>query len=148
MPYGDYTDLTARQRVAALKALLNLVLSSEDVHERIAQRAEAYRSQRQAKDAPAAPVVPAAPDSQTAAASGPAVPPRGAAGLRRLLTTPRLVGALLRAMEWQVSQMMLYMLSLHCYRTDSVVTAGCVVKASAVPMFNICQTWRHGSCLS
>ena len=79
MPYGDYTDLTARQRVAALKALLNLVLSSEDVHERIAQRAEAYRTQRPAKDAPAAAAAAVAPDGQPAAASsGPSAPPRGA----------------------------------------------------------------------
>ncbi len=78
MPYGDYTDLTARQRVAALKALLNLALSSEDVHERIAQRAEAYRTQRPAKDAPASAAIgAAAPDGQASAASSPAVPPRG-----------------------------------------------------------------------
>ncbi len=78
MPYGDYTDLTARQRVAALKALLNLALSSEDVHERIAQRAEAYRTQRPAKDAlSSAPA--AVPEGQPAAASAsPAAPARGA----------------------------------------------------------------------
>ena len=82
MPYGDYTDLTARQRVAALKALLNLVLSAEDVHERIAQRAEAYHSQRRtAKDAPPAAAAPAAgPDGQPAPPPAPVAPPRGARG--------------------------------------------------------------------
>ena len=80
MPYGDYTDLTARQRVAALKALLNLVLSAEDVHERIAQRAEAYHSQRRtAKDAPPTAAAPAAsPDGQPAPPPAPVAPPRGA----------------------------------------------------------------------
>ena len=41
MPYGDFACLDVRQRVAVLRALINLVLATEDVHEYMQARAAA-----------------------------------------------------------------------------------------------------------
>lgn len=39
MPYGDFACLDVRQRVAVLRALINLVLATEDVREYMQARA-------------------------------------------------------------------------------------------------------------
>ena len=83
MPYGDYASLDVRQRVAVLRALLNLVLAAEDVHDHMQARAEAFLAQRraEAQQAAAAAAAAATPATEEApsqpAPELPAPPQRG-----------------------------------------------------------------------
>ena len=73
MPYGDFACLDVRQRVAVLRALINLVLNTEDIHEYMQARVEAFHALRRAKAQP----VPAEDAGGKPPASAAVPPPRG-----------------------------------------------------------------------
>ena len=74
MPYGDYACLDVRQRAAALRALLNLALNAEDIHEFMQTQVESFLAARRVK-----PPQPAEDGEGTAAAPAAVAPPRGGA---------------------------------------------------------------------
>ena len=73
MPYGDFACLDVRQRAAALRALLNLALNAEDVHEHMQAQVESFNALRRAK-APQSPPEDGEGNTATPAATP---PPRG-----------------------------------------------------------------------